>query len=1062
MHDNHLIIERRLDRFLRDRIRPARYSESVPFSVMAYSAPGEPISFDDAMLAMVDGLFEPFAIGSAYGLPWSTTWFHCIGTVPHDWRGSTVEARIDLGFGLAPGFQAEGLVWGPDGPLRALNPLNHAIPLLISATGGEEFEFLVEAAANPMVFAPLYPASPMGDPKTLPNTLLYALKRAELSVFHPEVAALVYDLDILGDLIKELPLNAPRRPQITRAIERCLDALDLTNVVGTAEAARELLAPMLARPAVPSAHRVSAIGHAHIDTAWLWPLRETVRKCARTFSNVLDLMTREPELKFVCSQAQQHEWMRERYPNVFEQMVERAAEGRFIPVGGMWVEADTNLPSGESLARQFLHGQRFFHEHYGTICEEVWIPDVFGYPASLPQIFALGGAKWFLTQKLSWNKQNRMPHHTFWWQGIDGTRMFTHFPPIDTYNVSMQPAELVHAERNYADHGGGSISMAPFGFGDGGGGPTRDMMERYRRIRNLEGLPRITIESPADFFEAAVADYPDAATWVGELYFEMHRGTYTSQAKTKAGNRRSEILLGEVELWSTLAAAVSSDAGSIGAAAYPFVELEQAWREVLTLQFHDIIPGSSIAWVHDDAEAAYARLEPLLVGLRDHALESLAASVGGDVLLANSAPDARIGVVTIPVDLVPDLGHDAHLDAVQALHDGSIAVWTELPPMGVAGLAWNDLATQPIDSRVWVEETGDSIQLTNEFVSLTIDCDGLISSLVELRAGREVVKPGQRANVLELSADHPVEYDAWDLDEYYAKNTRELTEVDSIEIADRGPLVASVRITRSVGGSRIVHRVVLSAGSPRIDIVNDVSWYENEKVLKVAIPVDVHADTAACDIQFGHVLRPTHASTSWDAAKFEVCAHRWVDVSEPGFGVALLNDSKYGHDLHRGALRLTLLRAANYPDPAADRGEHHFTYSLLAHLGTCIEGGVVAEAARLNQRVVVLPGAGTARSGQLSAVASSNPAVVVTAVKQAEDGSGDVIIRCYESSGGRTQATLSTAFLATAVTACDFLERKYPAAARAAMLNDAGAGAGTSSIEVRLHPFQILTLRLSA
>ncbi len=1060
MHDNHLIVERRLDRFLRDRIRPARYSESVHFSVTAYSAPGEPISFDDAMLAMVDGLFEPFAIGSAYGLPWSTTWFHCIGSVPHDWRGSTVEARIDLGFGLAPGFQAEGLVWGPNGPLRALNPLNHAIPLLISANGGEEFEFLVEAAANPMVFAPLYPPSPMGDPNTLPDTLLYRLKRAELSVFHPQVAALVYDLDILGDLIKELPLDAPRRPQITRAIEQGLDALDLTDVMGTAEAARARLAPVLARPAVPSAHRVSAIGHAHIDTAWLWPLRETVRKCARTFSNVLDLMTREPELKFVCSQAQQHEWMRERYPNIFEQMVQSASEGRFIPVGGMWVEADTNLPSGESLARQFLHGQRFFEEHYGTICEEVWIPDVFGYPASLPQIFALGGAKWFLTQKLSWNKQNRMPHHTFWWQGIDGTRMFTHFPPIDTYNVSMQPAELAHAERNYADHGGGSMSMAPFGFGDGGGGPTRDMMERYRRIRDLEGLPRITIESPADFFEAAIVDYPDAATWVGELYFEMHRGTYTSQAKTKAGNRRSEVLLGEVELWSTVAAAVSSDAGGIGIASYPFAELEQAWREVLTLQFHDIIPGSSIAWVHDDAEAAYERLEPALADLRDRALASLASSVGGHVLLANSAPDARLGVVAIPAELAQQTLSDAPPDAAQTLHDGCIAVWAELPAMGIAGLAWDGLVAQPADSRVWVEQTGDSIQLTNEFVSLTIDSDGLISSLVELRAGREVIKAGHRANLLELSADHPVEYDAWDLDEYYAQNTRELTEVDSIEIVDRGPLLAAVRITRSFGGSRIVQRVVLSAGSPRVDIVNDVSWYENEKVLKVAMPVDVHADTAACDIQFGHVLRPTHASTSWDAAKFEVCAHRWVDVSEPGFGVALLNDSKYGHDLHRGALRLTLLRAANYPDPGADRGEHHFTYSLLAHLGRGTESHVVAEAARLNQPVVALAGTGTARGQHMSAVASSNPAVVVTAVKQAEDGSGDVIIRCYESSGGRADATLSTAFAANAITTCDFLEREYPTATRAATLTNEGEGSAV--IDVRLQPFQILTLRLTA
>jgi alpha-mannosidase len=756
-------------------------------------------------------------------------------------------------------------------------------------------------------------------------------------------------------------------------------------------------------------------------------------------------MTREPELKFVCSQAQQHEWMRERYPNIFEQMVEQAAAGRFTPVGGMWVEADTNLPSGESLARQFLHGQRFFEQHYGAICEEVWIPDVFGYPASLPQIFALGGAKWFLTQKLSWNKQNRMPHHTFWWQGIDGTRMFTHFPPVDTYNVSMQPAQLAHAERNYADHGGGTMSMAPFGFGNGGGGPTRDMMERYRRMRDLEGLPRMVIESPADFFEAAVADYPDASTWVGELYFEMHRGTYTSQAKTKSGNRRTEVLLGDVELWSALAARVAG-------AVYPLIELEAAWRETLTLQFHDIIPGSSIAWVHDDAEAAYERLTELLGDLRTNALTALTQHVGGDMLLANSAPDARCGVVEVSGSLASTVAQENK----QWLHDSRAAIWADVPALGVTGISGTDRAAVGADIAVSVVEQQSVIVVANEFIRVTIDEDGLLSSVFDLRANREVVKAGHRANVLELSADHPVEYDAWDLDDYYAKSTQELIAVDSIEVLDSGPLVATVAVTRTFGASQIVQQIVIRAGSARIDVVNDVSWYEDEKVLKVAMPVDVHADTAACDIQFGHVHRPTHASTSWDAAKFEVCAHRWVDVSEADYGVALLNDSKYGHDVHRGALRLTLLRASNYPDPDADRGEHHFTYALLPHLRALAQSDVIAEAARLNQPVVAIAGvSGGASTSSISAIGSSNPQVVITAVKQAEDGTGDVVVRCYEASGGRATATLTGAFAASSVVVCDFLERALPHEADAASFDG-------HTLTVHLRPFQIVTLRLIA
>ncbi|MCU1395267.1 MAG: hypothetical protein JWM34_3695 [Ilumatobacteraceae bacterium] len=1044
MHDRHLITEKRLERFLLERIRPARYGRTVPFTVTSYHVPGEPISFDDALVALADGEFHSFPIGGAYGAAWSTTWFHFVGSVPQAWRGATVEARIDLGFGLAPGFQSEGLVWGPEGPLRALNPLNHSIPLLVTANGGEQFEFLVEAAANPMIGGPTFRPTPLGDPQTLPDTPLYALKRAELTVFHPEVSALVHDLDVLGSLVQELPLNAPRRPQITVAIGRALDALDLTDVPATAAAARDELADVLARPAVPSAHHVSAIGHAHIDTAWMWPLRETVRKCARTFSNVLDLMTREPELKFVCSQAQQHEWMRDRYPSVFASMQEQAAEGRFIPVGGMWVEADTNLPSGESLARQFLHGQRFFEEHYGITCREVWIPDVFGYPASLPQIFRLGGAEFFLTQKLSWNKQNRMPHHSFWWQGIDGTRMFTHFPPVDTYNVSMQPAQLAHAERNYADHGGGTMSMAPFGYGNGGGGPTREMMERYRRMQDLEGLPTVSIDSPADFFAAAVADYPDAATWVGELYFEMHRGTYTSQAKTKAGNRRSEILLGEVELWSTLAA-------SVAGAEYPYDELEVAWREVLTLQFHDIIPGSSIAWVHDDAEAAYARLAGELGGLRALALTALAPSVGGDVLVANSAPHRRAEVIIVDESLAPADAIEVEAAVVQQLHDGSFALWADIDAMSIGSFTWASLEAAPAEPVIVTSD--DGVYISNGIIHLAIDADGLITSLFDQRVDREIVLDGQRLNLLELSADHPVEYDAWDLDEYFANHTAELTDVDSIEVLDDGPLVATVRITRSFGASSITQDIVVRAGSARVDFVTDVAWHEDEQVLKVAMPLDVHADTATCEIQFGHVSRPTHASTNWDAAKFEVCAHRWVDISEPDYGVALLNDSKYGHDVHRGALRLTLLRAANFPDPDADRGDHHFTYSLYPHLEDLVRSDVVAEAGRLNQPVVAAQGA-AGDLGSLTAVASSNPGIVVTALKLAEDGSGDLIVRAYESRGARARTVITTAFETTGVTVCDFLEVALDDEADAATLDG-------DDIVVELRPFQIITLRLT-
>src|SRR5918995_353836 len=376
-----------------------------------------------------------------------------------------------------------------------------------------------------------------------------------------------------------------------------LDVLDLADVGGTAAAARKVLADPLGRPAHASAHRLSAVGHAHIDCAWLWPLRETRRKCARTFANVTALAADYPELVFACSSAQQYAWVKEDQPALFDRIKRTVASGQWAPVGGMWVESDANLPGGESLARQLVHGRRFFRDELGVDTPEVWLPDTFGYTAAFPQLARLAGARWFLTQKLSWNETNRMPHHTFRWEGLDGPRILPHFPPVDTYNAELTGAELAHAVANYAEKGAGTRSLVPFGYGDGGGGPTREMLERARRLADLEGSPRVTVESPAAFFAAAEAEYPDAPVWSGELYFELHRGTYTSQAATKAGNRRSERLLREAELWAATAAVRAG-------APYPYDELDELWKTVLLHQFHDILPGSSISWVHREAVRA--------------------------------------------------------------------------------------------------------------------------------------------------------------------------------------------------------------------------------------------------------------------------------------------------------------------------------------------------------------------------------------------------------------------------------------------------------------------------
>ncbi len=541
MHDDRRLVEQRLDRVLKERVQPAAYAASVPLELSVWQVPDEPVPVAEALRAT----YEPFAVGQAWGRPWSTSWFRAVGSVPAQWAGRRVEAVFDLGFhGGWPGNQAEALVYDATGrPLKGVAPRNQYVPLGNPSTGAERVELLVEAAANPDVLGNGFQPTPLGDKATAGDAPLYRLVRADLAVLDEDAWHLGFDMEVLAELMAELAVADPRRHDILRALERAMDVLDVDGVAAGAARARELLAPALAKPAHASAHTLSAVGHAHIDSAWLWPLRETMRKASRTFANVTALAAEYPELVFACSQAQQYAWVRDRYPEIFQRMREAIKAGQWAPVGGMWVEADGILPGGEALARQLVHGKRFFLDEFGVECEGVWLPDSFGYTAAYPQLARLAGMRWFLTQKLSWNDTNTLPHHTFWWEGIDGSRVFTHFPPVDTYNASFRGAQLAHAVRNYAEKGGGTRSLVPFGHGDGGGGPTREMLEKARRLRDLEGSARVVIEDPDTFFRAAQAEYANAPVWSGELYLELHRATYTTQARTKAGNRRSEHLL---------------------------------------------------------------------------------------------------------------------------------------------------------------------------------------------------------------------------------------------------------------------------------------------------------------------------------------------------------------------------------------------------------------------------------------------------------------------------------------------------------------------------------------
>lgn len=1006
MHNDAELVIQRLNRFIVERLEPAVHRRRAPLQVAAWHTPGEPVPFDEAVAQQ----FAPFSVGTPWGHPWSTSWFHVTGQVP-DWEQDPaleLEVVVDLGFSRSqPGFQAEGTAWTPDGVIiKGIEPRNDHVPVTVGPGG--MIDFLVEASSNPSFDADWRTPTPLGDRATAGTDPIYTLRAIDVVQRDLAVWELLQDVSALSGLMRVLPDSLPRRHELLRGLEDLLDTLDPHDIAGTAAAGRELTSPLLAAPAYASAHRIHAVGHAHIDSAWLWPTRETVRKCARTFSNVLDLMDADPDVTFACSSAQQYAWVQEHYPELFERIRARVAEGRFIPVGGMWVESDTNMPGGEAMVRQFVTGTGYFLSEFGVEPPEVWLPDSFGYSAALPQIVREAGKEFFLTQKISWNDTNTMPHHTFDWEGIDGSRVFTHFPPVDTYNSVLSGEELARAQRQYAEKGRANTSLVPFGYGDGGGGPTREMVAAAHRTADLEGSPKVRLSTSTDFFTAARSEYPDPPVWSGEMYLEYHRGTYTSQHRTKAGNRRSEHLLREVELWATTAALRCGTR-------YPAEALERLWRIVLLQQFHDILPGSSIAWVHREAERNYASVAAEAEALITTALDDLAGT-GDQELVINSGP--------LSLDAVPAMG-------------GAVVV--------------------PNTQTASVTPAEDGWLLESDQLRVRVDGGGLIRSVVDLTAGREVLDTDQPAGLLQVHRDTPNQWDAWDIDRHYRHVVTDLTEADSITVIDDGS-EAGLEIRRSFGESTVVERLTLSPGRSAIDLDFAVDWHERQKLLKLSFGVDVHADRAASETQFGHLYRPTHANTSWDAARFETVAHRWVHVAEPGYGVALANDCTYGHDITRRSragggttttIRASLLRAPLFPDPDADQGEHRLRFSLA--VGADIADAVAA-GYRLNLPLRTVSGAQPISP----LIEVDNPAVVVEAVKLAEDGSGDVVVRLYESLGGRARAHVTADFDHTEVIRTDLLER--PIEPIPAVVEPSPTGA--EPVETLwLRPFQIVTLR---
>lgn len=1004
MHDENASTVGRLDRFLRRVLLPAVHETVSPLEVAVWHAPGEPVPFADA----VHNEFVPLHRGERWGRPWGTTWMRVTGPRPQivDDPDTRAEIVVDLGFSSPrPGFQAEGLAYTATGRvIKGIAPRSRHIPWPEESTG---IEFYIEAASNPDLHGtyPSFLPTRLGSRSTAGDEPLYTLGEVTISRVHVPSWELLQDITLLGGLAQQLPADSSRRNRILRALDMAIDVVDPSDPRVWAQKAREILQPELSKPATASSHAVVATGHAHIDSAWLWPTRETRRKCARTFANALALMDEYDDFVFSASSAQHYQWVQESQPELFARIRDRVAEGRFVPVGGMWVESDTMMPSGESMVRQFLQGKRFFHDELGVDCTEVWLPDSFGYSAALPQIATAAGGRWMLTQKLSWNSTNTMPHHTFDWEGIDGTRIFTHFPPVDTYISELSPRELTHAERNFRDAREATTSLVPFGWGDGGGGPTREMMAAARRAYSVEGLPRVTVDTARAFFTEAEGEYPVRPVWSGEMYLERHRGIFTSQLRTKQGNRRNERLLREAELWASTAAVRRG-------AEYPHDVLTRCWREVLLLQFHDILPGSSIAWVYEDAERIHREVSGLLEGIIAASLRTLVGE--GEVeLSADSTPGSPAG----------------RLGEVRRLARSVDLTRSELLPDGAH-------------------------RLSNGTVSVTVDANGLIISLIDAASGRESVPPGGAANLLVAHRDAPNEWDAWDIDEHYRRLRDEPALASAVELSRNGADLVELTVRRTFRSSEVTERISLAAGARSVELTFDIDWHEQELLLRLYSDIDVHTDRYAAETQFGHHFRPTHANTSWEAARFEACTHRWLHVGEPGFGVAVVNDSSYGHNVRTVSrsdggrstiIGTSLLRGPTYPDPHADQGHHRLRIGITP--GASI-AAAVSEAYRFTTPDRTLVGADTVEP----LVTVTSDSVVLETVKLAEDGSGAVIVRLFESLGRRGTAELTAHFDCADATSVDLLERPIP---------DSPAFGAGRPIDLTIRPFEIVTLRLT-
>ena len=977
----------------------------------------------------------PWPTGTVWGQPREYAWMFSRFTVPPEAKGERIVMDLN------PGGEGTLFVNGHPFGARRADRLDHPHQyigdqtVVYQATGGETVAIAMEVySGTPLPAHPSRPVFPEEGVMFM-RTEPAVIGRSTFGFWNEEAYQLWLDLTVLRDVHGYLDRNDGFREALEEGFAKLLDMLDLEQPLperrSACVAARELIAPLRNAHNGTFAACMGVVANSHLDFAWLWPIGETRRKTARTFAAQLRLLKEYPEAIFLASQCAEYELCRQYYPELFEEVKAAIRSGRWIADGGMWVEPDTNMAGGEALVRQFLYGRRYFREVLGVDSRVAWLPDTFGYSAALPQIIKGFGMTGLTTQKIFWsyNDAEPFPHHAFLWRGLDGTTIpsFLHM----FYETQVDAATVHKRWVNRLETDGSCDFYLPFGYGDGGGGPTRDDMEQIRRQKDLQGAPKLYWMAPDDYLKKR--NNGNLPVYRGELYVPCHRGTYTTQAAIKKGNRQAEHAM---RVWEMLAAA----AAFAGRAAYPSASLEETWKLLLINQFHDILPGSSIAEVYDRARKELALIQETAINGAKEALGAFCEE-GKGLTVFNPSSHSVKRLIHADGSFAKGAA-TAEGTRFEACPEGDKAlVLASLEPMSAITLYPADV---PSESHVTLQKLGGNYVFESSAVRAVFNERGELLSMVTKADGQERVRSA--SNVFHLYRDLPRRFDAWDIDSQTERREVPLHPECGAEIVSPGGLYAELKVSLRFSSSVIEQRIRLTAEEDQLEFITETDWHERHRLLKVSFDTGIDADTAAHQIQFGYLPRPAHRSRHYDADRFEVCAHAWTALTDASRGAALLNDCKYGVSVNDGVIGLSLLRAPVFPDPEADQGHHSFIYVYRAWNGPLETGGVQEAAAALNDPLIAVPGV----CGPLRILDVNSPSVVVESVKLAEDGSGDMIIRLFESMGGSRKAVCRPLIPFASARMCSLAEEDGEALP---VIDHA--------FTLSFRPFEIITVKLS-